>query len=143
MRIAYFDCFAGAAGDMIVAAMLDAGLEAEFLRAQLATLGIEGLDVKTSEATRAGLRAIKFDPVAPGQAEHRNLEQITKIIRESKITARAKETAVAIFDRLAHAEAAVHGKDPSEIHFHEIGALDSTSATTAQCPSPHRPPRNC
>jgi uncharacterized protein (TIGR00299 family) protein len=133
MRIAYFDCFAGAAGDMIVAAMLDAGLDAEHLKAQLATLGIEGLDVRITETARAGLRAVKFDPLTPEQHEHRNLEQITKIIRQSKISAKAKETAVAIFDKLAHAEAAVHGKDPNEIHFHEIGALDSIADIVSAC----------
>ncbi|MHC4156045.1 MAG: nickel pincer cofactor biosynthesis protein LarC [Planctomycetota bacterium] len=133
MRIAYFDCFAGAAGDMIVAAMLDAGLDAEYLRAQLATLGIAGLDVRIAETTRAGLRAVKFGPVTPEQPEHRNLEQITKIISQSKITAKAKQTAVAIFDKLAHAEAAVHGKDPNEIHFHEIGAIDSIVDIVSAC----------
>jgi uncharacterized protein (TIGR00299 family) protein len=133
MKIAYFDCFAGAAGDMIVAAMLDAGLDAEHLRAQLATLGIKGLDVRIAETTRAGLRAVKFEPVTPEQAEHRNLEQITKIIRESKITTKARETAVAIFDKLAQAEAVVHGKDPNEIHFHEIGALDSIVDIVSAC----------
>ncbi|HUT28730.1 MAG TPA: nickel pincer cofactor biosynthesis protein LarC [Sedimentisphaerales bacterium] len=133
MRIAYFDCFAGAAGDMIVAAMLDAGLDAQFLKAQLATLGIEGLDVRITETARAGLRAVKFDPVTTEQPEHRNLEQITKIIRESKISKKARETAVAIFDKLAHAEAAVHGKDLNEIHFHEIGALDSIVDIVSAC----------
>lgn len=125
MKIAYFDCFAGAAGDMIVAAMLDAGLDAEFLRTELATLGVKGLDISITETTRAGLRAIKFEPVTPEQREHRNLEQIKEIIHKSKISAKAKETSVVIFDKLARAEAVVHGKDPSEIHFHEIGALDS------------------
>jgi uncharacterized protein (TIGR00299 family) protein len=133
MRIAYFDCFAGAAGDMIVAAMLDAGLDAQFLKAQLATLGIEGLDVRITETARAGLRAVKFDPVTPEQRQHRNLEQITKIIHESKITAKARETAVAIFDNLARAEAAVHGKDLNEIHFHEIGAVDSIVDIVSAC----------
>jgi uncharacterized protein (TIGR00299 family) protein len=113
--------------------MLDAGLDAEHLKAQLATLGIEGLDVRITETARAGLRAVKFDPLTPEQHEHRNLEQITKIIRQSKISAKAKETAVAIFDKLAHAEAAVHGKDPNEIHFHEIGALDSIADIVSAC----------
>ena len=63
MKIAYFDCFAGAAGDMIVAAMLDAGLNAEFLKAQLATLGLKNLDIKITETKRAGLRAISFLPI--------------------------------------------------------------------------------
>jgi uncharacterized protein (TIGR00299 family) protein len=125
MKIAYFDCFAGAGGDMIAAAMLDAGLDAGFLKAQLATLGIKDLDMKITETKRAGLRAISFEPVVPKQDHHRNLKQITKIISQSKISEKAKKTAIAIFDKLAQAEAAVHGKAPKDIHFHEIGALDS------------------
>jgi uncharacterized protein (TIGR00299 family) protein len=125
MKVAYFDCFAGAGGDMIVAAMLDAGLDAKFLRAQLATIGIKDLDIKLTQTRRCGLRALSFIPNVPKQHHHRNLQDITKIIRASSITDQVKNTAVRIFDRLAQAEAAVHGKDPNDIHFHEVGALDS------------------
>ena len=125
MKIAYFDCFAGASGDMIVAAMLDAGLDAKFLKAQLATLGIENLDIKITETKRAGLRAISFKPVTPKQDHHRNIEQITKIINQSKISERAKKTANTIFERIAQAEATVHNKDPNDVQFHEVGAIDS------------------
>lgn len=125
MKIAYFDCFAGAAGDMIVAAMLDAGLDAEFLKAQLGTLSIKELNIKLVETKRCGLRALSFSPAAPEQHHHRNLKEITKIITDSRISDQAKRTATAIFDRLAEAEAAVHGKEPNDIHFHEVGALDS------------------
>jgi uncharacterized protein (TIGR00299 family) protein len=125
VKIAYFDCFAGAGGDMIVAAMLDAGLDAEFLKAQLATLGLKNLDIKISQTRRAGLRALSFLPVVPKQQQQRNLEQITKIISQSKISKQAKKTAIAVFERIAQAEGAVHGKDPDDVHFHEVGALDS------------------
>jgi hypothetical protein len=125
MKVAYFDCFAGAAGDMLVAAMLDAGLDFDFLKAQIATLGIEQLDVTLSETKRCGLRALTFTPSAPHQHHHRHLHDITTLITQSKISDKAKQTAVAIFDRLAKAEAAVHGKDPNDIHFHEVGAVDS------------------
>ncbi len=125
MKIAYFDCFAGAGGDMIVAAMLDAGLDAGFLKAQLATLGLKNLDIKITETSRAGLRALSFLPVVPKEQQQRNLEQITKIISRSKISEQAKKTAVTVFERIAQAEGNVHGKDPHNIHFHEVGALDS------------------
>ena len=125
MKIAYFDCFAGAGGDMIVAAMLDAGLDVEFLKAQLATLGLKNLDIKLTETRRCGLRALNFVPIVPQQRQQRNLQQITKIISQSKISERAKETAITVFEKIAQAEAAVHGKDPNDIHFHEVGALDS------------------
>ena len=125
MRIAYFDCFAGAGGDMLVAAMLDAGLDVEFLKAQLATLGLKNLDIKLTETRRCGLKALAFVPVTPEQRRQRNMEQITKIISRSKISKQAKTTAITIFERLAQAEAVVHGKDPDDVHFHEVGALDS------------------
>lgn len=125
MKVAYFDCFAGAGGDMIVAAMLDAGLDADFLRDQLATLGIKDLDINITQTKRCGIRALNFIPTVPEQHHHRNLQDITKIIRRSNITDQAKDTAIRIFERLAQAEAAVHGKEPNDIHFHEVGALDS------------------
>ena len=125
MKIAYFDCFAGAGGDMIAAAMLDAGLDFEFLKKQLATLGIKNFDIKLTQTKRAGLRAISFTPAFKEDKHHRNLKDITEIISNSKIHNKAKETAIAIFNKLAAAEALVHNKDLQEIHFHEVGALDS------------------
>jgi uncharacterized protein (TIGR00299 family) protein len=125
MKIAYFDCFAGASGDMIVAAMLDVGLDAQFLNGELATLGIKDLDVKIAETKRAGLRAIKFVPAVPKQDKHRNLQQIIDIISQSAISDKAKGTASKIFKKLAQAEASVHGKKPEDVHFHEVGAVDS------------------
>jgi pyridinium-3,5-bisthiocarboxylic acid mononucleotide nickel chelatase len=125
MKIAYFDCFSGAAGDMIAGAMLDAGLDFEFLKSQIATLGIKNLAVTVSETKRAGLRALHFVPLIKEEHHHRHLSDIIKIINDSKIGEKPKQTAVAIFNRLAEAEAAVHGKEPNDIHFHEVGAIDS------------------
>ncbi len=125
MKIAYFDCFAGAGGDMIAAAMLDAGLDFEFLKKELSTLGIKNLDIKLTQTKRAGLRALSFVPVLAEDKHHRNIKEITEIIGKSKIHDKAKETAIAIFNKLGLAEAAVHNKDLQEIHFHEVGALDS------------------
>ncbi|UCE99798.1 MAG: nickel pincer cofactor biosynthesis protein LarC [Planctomycetota bacterium] len=125
MKIAYFDCFAGAGGDMIVAAMLDAGLDAEFLKSQLATLDVKNLDIKLTQTKRCGLRALAFLPVVPEQHKHRNLDDITKIINQSRISEQPKKTAITIFNKLAHAEGVVHSKDTGEVRFHEVGALDS------------------
>ncbi len=125
MKIAYFDCFSGAAGDMIAGAMLDAGLDFEFLKSQIATLGLKNLDITVSETRRAGLRAKHFVPLIKEEHHHRHLDDIKKIINDSKIGEKPKQTAIAIFGRLAQAEATVHGKDPDDIHFHEVGAMDS------------------
>ena len=123
MKIAYFDCFAGAAGDMIVAAMLDAGLDFEFLKSQIATLGLKDLEIKINETKRAGLRALQFVPVIKEQHHPRKLSDITKIINGSKVGEKPKRTAITIFERLAKAEAAVHGKDPNDMSLSEIKNL--------------------
>jgi hypothetical protein len=127
MRIAYFDCFSGAAGDMIVGAMLDAGLDFEFLKSQIATLGFsqKDLEIRVSRTKRAGLQATHFIPVIAEQHHHRHLSDIAKIINNSSIGEKPKQTAIKIFERLAEAEATVHGEEPKDIHFHEVGAIDS------------------
>ena len=125
MKIAYFDCFAGAGGDMIAASLIDAGLDREFLAAQLNTLGIEGLKVEIEPDKQSCIAALTFHPIAPQQKTHRHLSDITEMIKESGISSTAKENAVAIFKLLGHAEAAVHGKELNEVHFHEVGAVDS------------------
>jgi len=125
MKIAYFDCFAGAGGDMIVAAMLDAGVEVDFLKARLATLNLDEVEIKVARTDRGGLSALSFVPAAGKQKRHRNLEQVIEIINRGQISQKARKTAVEIFNKLARAEAAVHNKDIQQIHFHEVGAVDA------------------
>jgi len=131
MKIAYFDCFAGAGGDMIAASMLDAGLDEKFLTGQIASLRIKSLKIKIQSTSRAGIRCLSFEPIASQQHHHRNLKEITQIINRSRIGEAAKETAIKIFEKLAKAEAKIHGKKTSEIHFHEIGAVDSIADIVA------------
>ncbi len=133
MKIAYFDCFAGAGGDMIVASMLDAGLDEKFLTEQLDSLGISDLKIQISSTTRCGLSALSFAPSAPQQHKHRNLSDITEIITQSKISRSAKERAIEIFKNIARAEGAVHGTEPGQIHFHEVGAVDSIVDIVSAC----------
>ncbi len=125
MKIAYFDCFAGAGGDMIAAAFLDAGLDADFLKHQLKSLKLKNLDIKIKKVKRCGFRAVQFIPSSGKQKTHRNLRQITDIISKSKINPPAKKTAIRIFERLADAEAKVHNEKINDINFHEVGAIDS------------------
>jgi len=132
MKIAYFDCFCGAGGDMIAAAMIDAGLDPEFLKSQLATLDIS-VQIRITSTQRAGLRAMRFEPIIGENQSHRNIEQITRIIQNSGITERAKSTAIKIFNKLAQAEAVVHGKDFHHVHLHEAGSLDSIIDVVSAC----------
>jgi uncharacterized protein (TIGR00299 family) protein len=132
MKIAYFDCFAGAAGDMIAAAMLDAGLDKAFLVGQLDSLGLSGLDIKISRTKRCGITAVYFEPVSSDPKERR-LADITKLINNSKIAATVKQRAIEIFEDLARVEGRIHGKSTEEIHFHEIGAVDSIVDVVSAC----------
>jgi len=133
MKIAYFDCFAGAGADMIVAALLDAGLSAEFLAGQLETLGIKGLRIDVSRVSRCGISAAAFRPEAPDGQPRRALSDITEIVRRSGITASAKERAIAIFAEIAAVEAKIHDTTPEKVHFHEIGAVDSIVDVVSAC----------
>jgi len=133
MKIAYFDCFAGAGGDMISASLIDAGCDRKFLIDQINTLGVEELQVQIAPAMRSGITGLSFKPVAPETHHHRNLGVITKMITESGITERAKQNAIEIFNVLAAAEGKIHGKEPNEIHFHEVGAVDSIVDIVSAC----------
>jgi len=133
MKIAYFDCFSGAGGDMITAAMLDAGLSEELLTRQISTLGIHGIELKVSQTTRCGIKAVRFEPLAPHQHHHRHLADILHIINNSGISQSAKERAAEVFKKLAAAEAHVHRTDVSSVHFHEVGAVDSIVDIVSAC----------
>jgi len=126
MKLAYFDCFAGAAGDMIVGALLDAGLELEVLRSAAAALKLPGCSVSAEKVRRGGMAGTKFHVHAdePGP-HHRALADIEQIIGAAELPGRSGETAVAVFRRLAEAEAKVHGTGVGKVHFHEVGAIDS------------------
>ncbi len=130
MKVAYFDCFAGAAGDMIVGAMLDAGLPLAVLEKELNKLKLDGWSISVQKVKKHGIRATKFNVHTEHHHgdhchHHRNLQDIQKIINQSDLQAAVKQTALKIFSRLAQAEAKVHGTTVEEIHFHEVGALDA------------------
>ena len=135
MRIAYFDCFSGAAGDMIVGALLDAGVEADWLREQVARLTIGGFRVGIEKVKKQGIAATRFtvdlDTATP--QPHRHLKHVVEIIRGAGLSPRIADRAVAIFERLAQAEAAVHGTPIEKVHFHEVGAIDAILDVVSAC----------
>ena len=128
LNAAHFDCQFGAAGDMLLAAMLDSGLVArdEFL-AELKKIALPAgsFEVEFSEIKRCGIRSTKFDVISHDLLHHRHLSDILEIIERSSISPSAKELAACIFKRLGRAEAKVHGVSLEEIHFHEVGAIDA------------------
>ena len=124
--ILYFDCFSGISGDMAVAALLDLGVDAGELRRELAKLALPGYDVEIRSGTRKGIRCTEFI-VHSREAEHRHrrLDDILAIIGQSGLAAPVQDLSRRIFTVLAGAEAAVHGREVGEVHFHEVGAVDS------------------
>lgn len=127
MKIAYFDCFSGAAGDMIVGALIDAGAPRDELLAGLGALGISGYELAAEKVRKQGLSATRFDVTLTDQANqpHRHLEDVYSILNAASLTDSVRAKAKAIFRRLAEAEASVHGTTVDKIHFHEVGAVDA------------------
>jgi pyridinium-3,5-bisthiocarboxylic acid mononucleotide nickel chelatase len=125
MKTLYFDCFAGASGDMILGAMVAAGVDPRILREQLSLLGVEGFSVEFETVNRSGLSATYARVKAAHQHTHRHLADILKIIFASGLSEGVKQRAAKIFGRLAEAEARVHNEPVDHVHFHEVGALDA------------------
>jgi pyridinium-3,5-bisthiocarboxylic acid mononucleotide nickel chelatase len=144
LRVLYFDCFAGAAGDMIVGALLDAGMPFEALRHALGSLAVEGWDVSVDRVLKTGVSATKFrvhehahqgsgiGDQASGHGHHhhhdhghQSLNEIFSAIERSALSESGKARAIAMFRRLGEAESAIHGIPIDKIHLHEVGALDS------------------
>ena len=125
MRTLYFDCFAGASGDMILGAMVAACVDPAALREQLSRLNVAGFSVNFETVSRSGLSATYARVETTDQHKHRHLSDIKKIIESSGVSDAAKTLAIQIFTRLAEAEARVHNEPIEHVHFHEVGALDA------------------
>lgn len=157
MKILYYDCFAGISGDMNLAAMIDIGVEPEYLQSELDKLGLQHeFELKIGKQRRQGISGTRVDVVlkevnhhhqstghhnhhnhekphgkqpdtgsAGHHHGHRNLKDIEQIINSSSLPALVKKNSLAIFHKIAEAEARVHGKGLYEVHFHEVGATDS------------------
>jgi len=125
MRIAYFDCFSGISGNMILGALLDVGLELDALRQALAGLKISGYEIKARRVVKKHIACTLVDVETREVGVERHLSDILDIIGESTLPGDVKQTCGRIFTRLAEAEAKVHGLDVEDIHFHEVGGLDA------------------
>jgi len=156
MRIAYFDCPSGAAGDMIMGALVDAGVPFEALRDELAKLHLPGWSLERREVMKGVFRATKVDvhvhdhdhagdaaghSHAHGHDRHehpdRNLHSILDLIAASDLPAAVKANASRIFTRLGEAEARVHGTTVDHVHFHDVGAVDAIVDVTGACVGLH------
>jgi len=137
LKTLYLECNSGISGDMTAAALLDLGADQKGLYQALESLGVDGYRLECGRTVKQGIRAYDFNVILDSddphiyshghshEHSHRNLADVTEIIQRGKLTPQAKELALAIFKRVALAEAKVHGKPLEEVHFHEVGAIDS------------------
>jgi uncharacterized protein (TIGR00299 family) protein len=157
MKLAYFDCPSGAAGDMILGALVDAGVPFATLERELGGLGLAGYRMECSEVMKAGFRATKVHvhldgyeegpgyfrrlPTSEGhephsrrgEAGHRGLAEILDIVERSRLAPEVRDMASRVFRRLAEAEARVHGTTPERVQFHDVGAIDAIVDVTGSC----------
>ena len=124
-RVLYLDCVAGVAGDMLLGALLDAGADPQVIRAGLAGLGVDGLELRTERVSRHAISAAHATIHAASGQPQRDWRSIRALIDAAGLPERARERAQEAFMRLAHAEARIHDVDPEQVHFHEVGAVDA------------------
>jgi len=127
MRMAYFDCFSGAGGDMIVASLIDAGADVAALREGINGLGLTGYSLSIEKVTKQGFAASRFHVALDDtqRQPHRHLKHVLAILNAATLPTRVRDRAKGIFTRLAESEAKVHGTSVDEVHFHEVGAVDA------------------
>ena len=124
MRVAHFDCFSGISGDMVLGAVLDAGVPADAIRAALASLSLP-IELEIEKVKRCGFAATKATIHAKDEEDYRFLPDIEAILAKGALTPKQRELASAIFRKVALAESVAHGMPLERVHFHEVGALDS------------------
>ena len=125
MRVAYFDCFSGASGDMILGALIDAGLSPRLLREELKKLHLSKVRLAVRKVLKGGISSTRVVVEGAEKRSHRNLKEMLGIIDRSGLDAEVKSMSKLVFKKIASAEAGVHGTPAEEVHFHEVGGLDS------------------
>lgn len=125
MKIAYFDLIAGASGDMLLGALLDAGLAPDRLRQRLAALHIDDFELKIQRLDKNGFSATKLDVLIAKDVPTRHVHEIEAIIRNSDLDNGIQEQAIAIFNRIAKVEARIHGTTLDQVHLHELSGVDT------------------
>ena len=135
MRIAYFDCFSGVSGDMTLGALLACGADETELRERLGALNVPGYELHIRRVTRQGITATDVDVhlIEAEQGHGRHLSDIAAILDSSALPPGVRQKALAIFTRLADAEAKIHGTTREQIHFHEVGAVDAIVDIVSSC----------
>lgn len=121
----YIDCFSGISGDMTLGALMDLGVEVEWLRAQLRALPLEGFELQCESVQRRGLHAMNVDVSTTEEHPHRTFNTIRALIDDSPLSPVVKAHSLGMFERLARAEASIHRQTIDKVHFHEVGGVDA------------------
>lgn len=132
-RIAYFDCFSGISGDMVLGALVDAGADLAAIESELRKLGLEGWSISAEKVQRGQIFATHVKVVTSEEHHHRGLPIILGRIEKAQLNPRAAARARRIFTRLAESEAKVHNQPIEKVHFHEVGAVDSIVDIVGAC----------
>jgi len=123
--IAYFDCFSGISGDMTLGALVDLGVPVEWIREELSVMPLSGFDLAASTIHRMGIHATQVKVSDTEDRSSRNFADIRQIIESSPLPERVVETSLAVFRRIAEAEADIHNQEIEKVHFHEVGGIDA------------------
>lgn len=125
MKVMYLDCCTGIAGDMFLGALLDAGADPDLVKNGLSSLNLNGYEMSVIKGTSHGIAATSVQINVVEEQPHRHLKDIMSIIESGNYSDRVKKMAGKVFHLIAQAEAKVHGTTPDQVHFHEVGAIDS------------------
>jgi pyridinium-3,5-bisthiocarboxylic acid mononucleotide nickel chelatase len=125
MKTLYFDCVSGASGDMILGALLDAGLPADVLRERLAALHLPGFELRVEKVAKCGIAATQVDVIVDDDVPERHLPQLVAIVQGGGLPAHVVEKAIAVLHRIGEAEAAIHSSSLDHVHLHELGGIDT------------------
>ncbi|MFQ5809321.1 MAG: LarC family nickel insertion protein, partial [Armatimonadota bacterium] len=129
MHIAYIDCFCGISGDMTLGGLIDLGVDPEQLTGELQKVRLPEWELRVEKVVKRGISATQVTVDVPHDHSHeghgRTMAQIAELIGESGLGTGVKETSLAVFGRLAEAEAKIHDTTPEKVHFHEVGAVDA------------------
>lgn len=135
MKIAYFDCISGMSGDMLAGALIDAGLDLSFFKKELRKVAVDGYAVRAERQSRLGISGTRFivelkeaghgHEHGNGHAHGRSFSDIVKLIRASRLAPAVKDDVIDIFKIVARAEGKIHNRSMNDVHFHEVGAVDS------------------
>jgi uncharacterized protein (TIGR00299 family) protein len=137
MTVAWFDCSAGASGDMFLGALVDAGAPIDAMQAAIDVVGVERVRLSARPVTRAGLAATQVEVRAPRSDVVRTWGNIRGLLEQAGLEPPVRDRALDVFARLARAEALAHRVRPDQVHFHEVGALDAIADVVGSCAGLH------